>query len=168
MGERRNRSCHIELLTSKLSSQEIVTFLIKNRITPYRDNFHSTIYYSESNPLFQREEFLSKFMFTLPITIFSQTYFFDFFSVGDCLVLRYENERVRGIKRIIDKEISRQFRESGSLNSDERRLLKIYQSQRQVTTYSLFNPHIMLSRYPKVNLEGLPNFEKQITFDNFK
>ena len=107
------RKCYIELLVDERSTEKILRFLKENEdlIQNPRKKFHSTFYYSNYTPIFERERIVNEIKDSLPLTISPESYFFEVFGEENCLALRYENKRVRLLKKKITQEGFRQLTE---------------------------------------------------------
>ena|SRR3989338_8028407 len=84
---------------------------------------HTTVYYSDTTGLVKDDETIEKMSEILPLLISPETYFLELFGAQqDCLVLRYDNPKVRELRKIF-----------------ESRTKEVFNVQ-----YPVFNPHITL------------------------
>ncbi len=123
-------------------------------------NFHSTVYHSSNYPIFPDPKLLHGLNDKLPILLDDSTYFFDIFE--NCLVLRYEDERVREINRILIQDLTRQKKEVWpNLNPSGIRTADQFPKEGKISLYSHFNPHITFSKkFSKKKLGKLPPFKE--------
>lgn len=164
----------IELILDRESQEVITTYCERNeRMIPNikpKGSFYSTVYYSENYPLFQNLQLLQNLNEILPIELRNQTYFLDVFE--SCLVLRYENEKVRKINEMLKENIGRQMeRVWPNLNQQEMEILKQFSLTDEAQKYPYFNPHITFSKnFGEGKLKKLPPFEEFLILDsaNFK
>lgn len=167
------RKCYIELLVDERSTEKILRFLKENEdlIQNPRKKFHSTFYYSNYTPIFERERIVNEIKDSLPLTISPESYFFEVFGEENCLALRYENKRVRLLKKKITREGFRQLTEDfhSSLSYAEIEIQKKYKRQKKnkkTIIYPIFNPHITIAiNFDKKDLEKLTGFNDIIIFD---
>jgi len=170
---RKIKKCHIELLVSEKSEEELVDFLESNsNLIPFpKLNFHSTIYFSTKKPIFVKGKFYERLANLLPITINSDTYLFDRFGPEEKeLVLRYNRNIVTPIRNKIIAEGIRQnlLRNGEELTEEEKEIQKKYFRQRRSLEAYPFNPHITLSKIFESDLSQIPNIEIPITLDKIR
>jgi hypothetical protein len=168
------RKCVLTLSVNEDSKRRIRNFLEENKdlITlPFNEDFHSTLYYSTNNPIFERREMINEIESKLPLTIDPVSYFFDSFGRSDHLVLRYENSDVIYLRnKIIEESLKQSIgREYPGLNKKEDALRQVYRKQSRYMDDKLFNfrPHITLSRNIFRPIEDLPLFLEPITFETY-
>jgi len=134
----------VKLNLNEESQEELKAYANRVRRTGIPKNeFHSTIYYSEDIHICKDKKSAEKLMSSLPIEI-SPNYSLEIFG-RNCLVLRYENSNVLELEEFL-KEIA------------------IGNSK----MYGKFNPHITLVKeFNRGHLKFLSVFEKKLIFDSF-
>ena len=173
--ENNTKKCYIELIVDERSTEKILRFLKENErlIQSPRKRFHSTLYYSNYTPIFERERIVDEIKDSLPLTIDPESYFFEVFGEGNCFALRYENKGVRLLKKKLTQEGFRQLTGDfhSSLSDAEIEIQKKYKRQKKnkkTIIYPIFNPYITLSNLFHGSLDTLSPFTEKITFDGFK
>lgn len=169
----------IRLNLSDESEAKLREFIEENRelISKPKKRLHSTVHYSNENPVFHRPEILETIKSSLPIKISPislEGYHFDIFG-KTYLVLRYKSFEVIRLKGEIINEALRQMicewpcdEQHGDLNNEERGILRKSLAERDGRVYFDINPHITLSRYfNESGLEKLTNFGEEIVFNTF-
>lgn len=154
----------IELILERESQKVVMDYCNRNErliLDPKsKGRFHSTVYFSENYPLFPDPKLLLDLKDKLPIKLNPQTYFFDVFE--RCLVLRYDDEKVREINEMLKEDIERQ-RENvwPNLNSCGIRTVNQFNKEEEICKYFNFNPHLTFSKnFKEEELKKLPPFEE--------
>jgi hypothetical protein len=126
----------IKLLLDDSSSREIRNYL-RDRNLPIKDEYHTTLLYSEEFPVFKRRAFLQSLDGILPITLNPSSYEFAMFGKND-LVLRYNAEAVVELQDKAHAEAVRQMiTEWPNLRTHEKKILCTAPRMRESTVYPL-------------------------------
>jgi hypothetical protein len=126
----------IKLLLEDSSNQEIRNYLL-DRNLPIKNEYHTTLLYSEEFPVFKRRACLQSLDRILPITLDPSSYEFAMFGQRD-LVLRYNAETVVALQDKAHAEAVRQMIcEWPNLNARERQILCAAPRMRESTVYPL-------------------------------
>ncbi|MDP3918678.1 MAG: hypothetical protein Q8Q35_02115 [Nanoarchaeota archaeon] len=147
-------------------SEEILRRYIEENGFEGKNEFHSTLIYTEEVPIFRRGRLEIELKGRLPLELDSSTYSFDIFGSGN-LVLKYENEEIESMRRLLRLEAIRQSMvEWPDLEEDEFDILRSHVLFRRSKVYDMV-PHITLAKSCDGNLEDLPDFTASLTFSDF-
>jgi len=169
----------IKLIPNLRSKIDLKKYLKEKGING-KSNLHSTIFYTQENPIYLRKEIHQEILDILPITIIPP-YKFDIF--GNNLILRYSSDEAQNLRKFLfDRCLKMQI--GGPTNPKEFEILKEYLDGPQVefaypsgdrlsfqktrlVHYEEFNPHITLAKEFKGDIENLTSFEEEIIFKRF-
>ena len=138
----------VKLTASSESNEALKKYVNDNAqlIQGPKDEFHTTVLYTEEVPVFPREEVRRIEGEGLPLEVNPITYRFDVFGEGN-LVLRYEDEGVTAIRSAVISEAIRQIIcEWCDLRDEERKILERSMPRRKSTVYWDFSPHISIGK----------------------
>jgi len=145
----------IRLHLDRESEAKLRAFMVENKdiIKKPKKRLHSTIHYSNENPISKNSRIVEAIKSRLPIRIYPRSpegYLFEIFGKGH-LSLRYKSPKVIELKREIIHEALRQIA-PGELYG----------------IHFYLNPHITLSRnFRGIDLEKLTSLEEELMFDRF-
>ncbi len=149
----------VKLIPSDEGIDKLNDYLISCRL-PTKEDFHSTVYYSEENPLFKTDDLERNVRELLPITLDASTYYTKIFGEG-VLVLGYKDPLVDQLNRMLVEEadIQKTHDYSGIHNLNKEGILRKHSNRTQKNQYSVFNSHIALKKGIYIfNANALPDF----------
>jgi len=155
----------VKLIPNEESNKEIKKYLnVNSRYIKFpKEEFHSTIFYSHTTPIFLRMHMEDNIKRYFPLQIIPNS--FEVFGEKD-LVMKYENGVIQEIHNIIIKEGIKQMLNWGNLKSEEQEILRKSLCSKIKNIYIEFNPHITLAKnFNNEELDKLTKFNQKISFD---
>ena len=149
----------ITLKCDERSSERLRLYLQDNGISG-KDEFHTTLFYNEEFPLFDRSDIREILEFEISRIELRPPYLWDVFDPF-CLVLKYHNSTITNLKRDLIERVKEQ---GEPINEEEWRILERHSKSRKNPVFNPYNLHMTVAKNYTGDIEDLPDFREPITF----